>query len=89
MLQHLGQMSQDIKLKQLLRPLSPLEDLFGSFHVDEADYNYEWIPVRQITVVKVSQDDPLQEVFRDLSGVYYATTRMPHLQFVNRQTLTF
>ena len=39
-------------------------------------------------VFRVSQDDPLQEVFRDASGVFYATTKLPHLQFVGQQALT-
>lgn len=42
---------------------------------------------RKITVIRVSQDDPLREVFRDDSGMYFATTRLPHLQFMTQHTL--
>ena len=47
----------------------------------------EWKIEKEIKVTKVFQDNPLQEVFCDSQGVYYATTKLPHLQFVVQHTL--
>ena len=66
---------------------SPFDSLFKEFHINEDDFGHDWKPVREIKVVKVFQDNILQEVFRDSTGVYYATTRLPHLQFIVQHTL--
>ena len=42
----------------------------------------------KINVTRVVQDDDLQEVFKDSLDVYYAATRLPHLQFLVQHTLT-
>ena len=47
----------------------------------------EWKIEREIKVTKIFQDNPLQEVFHDSQDVYYATTKLPHLQFVVQHTL--
>ena len=49
---------------------------------------WEWTPVREFWVVKVLQDDVLQEVFKDSSDVYYATTKLPYLDIPIRHRLT-
>ena len=66
---------------------SLLGKLFDNFHVNEDEFSPLWTPVRNMKVFRVSQDDPLQEVFRDASGVFYATTKLLHLQFVAQQAL--
>ena len=43
--------------------------------------------MKEIHVVRVFQDNTLQEVFKDSLRVYYATTRLPHLQFLAQHTL--
>ena len=47
----------------------------------------EWKIEREIKVTRIFQDNPLQEVFHDSQDVYYATTKLPHLQFVVQHTL--
>ena len=47
----------------------------------------EWKVEREIKVMKVFQDSPLQAVFCDSHEIYYVTTRLPHLQFVVQHTL--
>ena len=49
---------------------------------------WEWTPMRDIWVVKVLQDDCLQEVFKDSLDVYYATTKLPYLDTPIRHKLT-
>ena len=65
-----------------------LEKLFADFHFDEGGESFGWQPVRDIKVTKVFQDNVMQEVFKDSSDVYYATTKLPHLQFIVQHTLT-
>ena len=48
----------------------------------------EWKTDRVSKVTKVSQDSPMQEVFRDSAGVYYATTKLPNLQYASHHLLT-
>ena len=67
---------------------NPLDRLFKNFHVEKVDFRSVWMLMWNIKVFRVSQDDPLQEVFRDASGVFYATTKLLHLQFVVQQVLT-
>ena len=66
----------------LIQKMNPLGRLFAYFHVNDSNIGFEWIPKQNINVFWVSQDDPLQEVFRDALGVFYATTKLPHLQLV-------
>ena len=47
----------------------------------------EWKIEKEIKVTKLFQDNPLQEVFYDSENVYYATTKLPHLQFIVQHTL--
>ena len=54
-------------------------------HLDELFS--EWKIEREIKVTKIFQDNPLQEVFCDSQDVYYATTKLPHLQFIVQHTL--
>ena len=69
--------------QETMRTSSLSEDPFKSFHLNKKYPFYKCKPIREILVVKVSQDDPRQEVFGDFSGVYYTTTRLPHLQLTN------
>ena len=55
-------------------------------HLDK--FFFEWTVEKEIRVTKVFQDDPLQDVFYDSEDVYYATTKLPHLQFIVQHTLT-
>ena len=48
----------------------------------------DWKPVRTVSVVKVLQDDALQVVFQDSSDIYFATTRLPYLDFLVDHMLT-
>lgn len=66
---------------------SSIDKLFDDLGLGKKDESPEWNPIRDISVVRVSQDNTLQEVFKDSSGVYYATTRLPHLQFLAQHTL--
>ena len=55
---------------------SPTQDSFG------------WKPIREIKVIKFFQDDAMQEVFKDPIDVYYATTKLPHLNLIVQNILT-
>ena len=48
----------------------------------------EWNVEKEIKVAKIFQDNPLQDVFCDYEDVYYATTKLLHLQFIVQHTLT-
>ena len=79
--------SQRIPLEPQTQKINPLDWLFENFHVNKANFEPMWTSVRNMKVFKVSTHDPLQEVFRNASRVFYATTKLPHLQFVAQQTL--
>ena len=49
---------------------------------------WEWTHERDFWVVKVFQDDVMQEVFKDPLDVYYATTKLPYLDTPIRHKLT-
>ena len=48
----------------------------------------EWNVEKEIKVAKIFQDNPLQDVFCDSEDVYYATTKLSHLEFIFQHTLT-
>ena len=53
----------------------------------EEGYNDRWKPVREISVSKISQDNPVHDVFQDSSGVYYAMTRLPYFLYIDQHKL--
>lgn len=69
------------------RERTPLDKLFEDLHVDENHFGLHWVPISNIKLFKVFQDCPLQEMFKDLSGVYYATTKLLHSKFDNMTIL--
>lgn len=36
-----------------------------------------WKLIKEIPVIKIKQDDPIMDVFRDVDETYYATTKYP------------
>ena len=53
----------------------------------KSDNSFDWKPLREVKVRKVFQDDAMQEVFKDFVDVYYATTKLPHLNLRAQNTL--
>ena len=44
--------------------------------------------MREVRAMRVPQDNAFQEVFKDSSDIYDATTRLPHLHLLVYHTLT-
>ena len=74
---------------------NPFEDnTFENLKLNEKEHEslsfqfWEWTLVKDFWVVKVLQDDVLQEVFKDSLDIYYATTRLPYLDTQIQHKLT-
>lgn len=66
---------------------SPLDELLKNFYLDARTPTFKWKPTNDIQVMKVFQNNCLQEVFRDASGVDHAAKRFSHLQLVTHQVV--
>ena len=64
-----------------------LDHLFGNMHVDESNFGTQWTYVQHFSVFRINQDSSWQEVFRDSTGSFYATTKLPDMPSVAQQEL--
>ena len=79
-------MSTNPYLEQIFSDLN--FDSKGNEREDTSFLSWIWTPIRELMVIRVPQDNSLQEVFRDSSDRYYATTKLPHLSLLVEHALT-